>query len=147
MNDTVIYLIRHADTVEENGIRNTNENSQMINEKEILSIKGEEQSKKLSENTELQNLDVIWTSNYTRAKATAKYIAYKNNLQYNIDKRLSERKLGNMDDLANQVRTMLLEHDGLMFCGVPLNADDINNIVTIVTDATKSVLEKKMGDQ
>ena len=25
MNDTVIYLIRHADTVEENGIRNTNE--------------------------------------------------------------------------------------------------------------------------
>ena len=72
----------------------------MINEKEILSIKGEEQSKKLSENTELQNLDVIWTSNYTRAKATAKYIAYKNNLQYNIDKRLSERKLGNMDDLA-----------------------------------------------
>ena len=34
MNDTVIYLIRHADTVEENGIRNTNENSQMINEKE-----------------------------------------------------------------------------------------------------------------
>ena len=100
MNDTVIYLIRHAETVEENGIRNTNENSQMINEKEILSIKGEEQSKKLSENTELQNLDVIWTSNYTRAKATAKYIAYKNNLQYNIDKRLSERKLGNMDDLA-----------------------------------------------
>ena len=61
MNDTVIYLIRHAETVEENGIRNTNENSQMINEKEILSIKGEEQSKKLSENTELQNLDVIWT--------------------------------------------------------------------------------------
>ena len=29
MNDTVIYLIRHAETVEENGIRNTNENSQM----------------------------------------------------------------------------------------------------------------------
>ena len=55
MNDTVIYLIRHAETVEENGIRNTSENSQMINEKEILSIKGEEQSKKLSENTELQN--------------------------------------------------------------------------------------------
>lgn len=57
-------------------------------------------SKKLSENIELQNLDVIWTSHYTRAKATAKYIAYKNNLQYNLDKRLSERKLGNMDDLA-----------------------------------------------
>ena len=41
MNDTVIYLIRHAETVEENGIRNTNENSKKNNEKEIFSIKGE----------------------------------------------------------------------------------------------------------
>ena len=100
MNDTVIYLIRHAETVEENGIRNTNENSQMINEKEILSIKGEEQSKKLSENTELQNLDVIWTSNYTRAKATAKYIANANNLPINLDNNLCERKLGNLKELG-----------------------------------------------
>ena len=100
MEDTIIYLIRHAETVDENGIRNTNEDSQMINEKEILSVQGEEQAKKLSENVELQNIDVIWSSNYTRAKATAKYIANKNNLQYNLDKRLCERKLGNIEDLA-----------------------------------------------
>lgn len=36
MKDTIIYLIRHAENVEENGIRNTNENLQMINEKEIF---------------------------------------------------------------------------------------------------------------
>ena len=42
MKDTIIYLIRHAETVDENGIRNTNEDSQMINEKEILSVHGEE---------------------------------------------------------------------------------------------------------
>lgn len=100
MEDTIIYLIRHAETVDENGIRNTSEDSQMINEKEILSVQGEEQSKKLSENIELQNLDVIWSSNYTRAKSTAKYIAHKNNLQYNIDERLRERKLGNIEDLS-----------------------------------------------
>ena len=100
MKETIIYLIRHAETIDENGIRNTCENSQMINEKEILSIQGEEQSKKLSENIELQKLDIIWSSNYTRAKATAKYIAYKNKLQYNLDKRLCERKLGNIEDLA-----------------------------------------------
>ena len=100
MQDTIIYLIRHAETLEENGIRNTNEDSQMINEKEILSVQGEEQAKKLSKNVELQNIDVIWTSNYTRAKATAKYIANQNNLQYNLDKRLIERKLGNIEDLA-----------------------------------------------
>jgi phosphoglycerate mutase family protein len=100
MKETIIYLIRHAETVEEKGIRNTCEDFQMINEKEILSIQGEEQSKRLSNNIELQNLDVIWSSNYTRAKATAKYIAYKNKLQYNLDQRLCERKLGNLEDLA-----------------------------------------------
>lgn len=72
MKDTIVYLIRHAETVDENGIRNTSEDSQLINEKEILSVEGEEQAKRLSENEELQNLDVIWSSSYTRAKATAK---------------------------------------------------------------------------
>ena len=100
MKDTIIYLIRHAETVEEDGIRNTDENSQIINEKEILSVYGEEQSKKLSENKELKNIDVIWTSSYTRAKATAKYIASNNNLCINIDSSLNERKLGNLKELA-----------------------------------------------
>lgn len=100
MEDTIVYLIRHAETVDENGIRNTGENFQTINEMEILSVEGEEQAKKLSKNIELQNIDVIWSSNYTRAKATAKYIANENGLQYNLDERLCERKLGNIEDLA-----------------------------------------------
>ena len=100
MENTIIYLIRHAETVDENGFRNTDEDFQSINEKEILSVEGEEEARKLSENSELKNLDVIWSSYYTRAKATAKYIANENNLQYNLDRRLSERKLGNIEDLA-----------------------------------------------
>ena len=100
MNYTVVYLIRHAETVDEDGIRNTKEDSQIINEKEILSVKGEEQSKKLSEHEELKNIDIIWSSSYTRAKATAKYIAHKNNLPINIDSMLSERRLGNLEEIA-----------------------------------------------
>lgn len=100
MNDTIVYLIRHAETVDENGIRNTSEDSQLINEKEILSVEGEEQAKELSKNKELQNLDAIWSSSYTRAKATAKYIADVNNLPYNLDNQLSERKLGNLKELG-----------------------------------------------
>ena len=100
MKETIIYLIRHAETVKEDGIRNTNEDSQIINEKEILSVYGEEQSKKLSENIELNNIDVIWSSSYTRAKATAKYIANNNNLSINIDSKLNERKLGNLKELG-----------------------------------------------
>ena len=100
MEDTIIYLIRHAETAKENGIRNTNEDFQMINEKEILSVQGEEQSKRLSENIELNHIDIIWSSSYTRAKATAKYIADTNNLPINLDGNLSERKLGNLKELG-----------------------------------------------
>ena len=100
MKDTIIYLIRHAETIDENGIRNTSEDSQIINEKEILSVEGEEQAKKLSGNEELKNLDIIWSSSYTRAKATAKYIANANNLPINLDDNLSERKLGNLKELG-----------------------------------------------
>ncbi len=100
MEDTIVSLIRHAETIDENGIRNTSEDSQTINEKEILSVYGEEQSKRLSENIELSNIDVIWSSSYTRAKATAKYIANSNNLPINLDSNLSERKLGNLKELG-----------------------------------------------
>ena len=98
--NTIVYLIRHADTIDEKGIRNTKETSQMINEKEILSIKGEEDSKRLSKNVELKNIDAIWCSSYVRAKQTAKYIAEENNLQINLDDRLNERKLGNLEEIA-----------------------------------------------
>lgn len=98
--DTIIYLIRHAETIDENSIRYTNETPQEINEKEILSIEGEEASKKISENAELKEIDTIWCSSYVRAKQTAKYIAYKNKIKYNLDDRLCERKLGNIKDLA-----------------------------------------------
>lgn len=99
--DTVIYLIRHAETIDEIGIRSTNETMQEINKKEILSVEGEEASKRLSKNAELQNIDILWCSSYVRAKQTAKYIAYKNKIQYNLDDRLCERKLGNIEDLAD----------------------------------------------
>ena len=100
MAETILYLIRHAETIDEDGIRYTNETFQRINEKEILSIEGEEAAKKLSENNELNEIDTIWCSSYVRAKQTAKYIAYKNKIQYNLDDRLCERKLGNIEDLA-----------------------------------------------
>ena len=98
--NTIVYFIRHADTIDEKGIRNTKETSQMINEKEILSIKGEEDSKRLSKNEELKNIDTIWCSSYVRAKQTAKYITEENNLQINLDDRLNERKLGNLEEIA-----------------------------------------------
>ena len=102
--NTIIYLVKHADELKENGIQNTNDTAQLINEKYILSVKGEEQSKRLSESQELQNIDALWSSSYARAKATAKYIAYRNNIDINIDSRLNERKLGNLEDLSKWMK-------------------------------------------
>ena len=48
----------------------------------------------------MKDLDIIWSSSYTRAKATAKYIANVNNLPINLDDNLSERKLGNLQELG-----------------------------------------------
>ena len=96
---TTIYLIRHSEQLRENGIMNVLDDTQIINEKIILSVEGEEKAKLLSEKEELNNIDIIYSSSYVRAKATAKYIAYKNNLDINIDYRLNERKLGIIDEL------------------------------------------------
>lgn len=102
--ETTIYLVKHAEELKENGVKNISDNTQLMNEKYILSVKGEEQSRILSENTELDNIDILWSSSYVRAKATAKYIAYRNNIEINIDSSLNERKLGNIEDLSKWMK-------------------------------------------
>lgn len=101
---TIIYLVKHAEELQENGIKNINDNIQLMNEKYILSVRGEEQSRILSENPELNNIDILWSSSYVRAKATAKYIAYRNNIEINIDSSLNERRLGNLEDLSKWMK-------------------------------------------
>ncbi len=90
MENTIIYLIRHSEQLREY----TNiVVSQEENEKIVLSVEGEKRAERLSLNSELINISEIWSSSYSRAVGTAKYIAYKNNLKINIDNRLNERKL------------------------------------------------------
>lgn len=149
MNETIIYLIRHAETIDENGIRNTDETMQEINEKEILSIEGELDSKKLSENEELKNIDTIWCSNYTRAKQTAKYISKVNNMQYNLDKRLCERKLGNIEDLAkfmNDKETRDPSREQLAFPDFKTrDGESANETNKRMSDFISEILEKYKG--
>lgn len=95
MNDTVIYLIRHSEQYR-NFVYNHNlEKENEINKKIILSIDGEEKARKLANKEDLKNIDLLYSSDYARAVATAKYIAFNNNLIINIDERLQERKIRN----------------------------------------------------
>lgn len=88
---TYTYLIRHSEQLKITN--NIQEDSQIKNEKIILSINGEKKAEEMSKLSELKNIDVLWCSNYVRAISTAKYIAEENNIELNIDKNLGERKL------------------------------------------------------
>lgn len=92
---TIIYLIRHAKPLSNKYIlKNVEDNYQIINEKQVLSIEGEYQSYKLSLNSELKNIDLVISSNYVRAISTAKYIVAENRCAFYIDDNLGERKIG-----------------------------------------------------
>lgn len=149
--DTIIYLIRHAETIDENRIRYTNETLQEINEKEILSVEGEEAAKKLSQNKELKEIDTIWCSSYVRAKQTAKYIAHNNKLQYNIDDRLCERKLGNIEDLAefmSDKETRDPSREQLVFPDFKTrDGESANETKKRMTECINEIVEKYEGNR
>ena len=104
-NITEIYLIRHAEQLKVLNSEFLNNLSaseaQMQNEKITLTINGEKQAENLSKIPELSNLDLLFSSSYSRAIATAKYIAYINRIDINIDERLNERKLGDLNKLKS----------------------------------------------
>jgi broad specificity phosphatase PhoE len=91
---TTVYLIRHSIKEKNYNIVNSNDSEQIIDEKEILSIEGEESAKFLSDNIEFLDIDELWASNYVRTIQTAKYISKKNNLKINISSSFDERHYG-----------------------------------------------------
>ena len=77
---------------------NTTQNKLLRNEKIILSVEGEKRAEILSNEEELQNLDVVYASNCVRTLQTAKYILEKQQLKVNIDERFDERRVGLPND-------------------------------------------------
>lgn len=59
-----------------------------------MSIDGELLAEEKMNNSNLKNIDVLYSSNYLRALCTAKYIARNNNLIINIHEGFGERKFG-----------------------------------------------------
>lgn len=90
---TTVYLVRHSRTEKTNSVLNS-DSLQLQNEKQLLSIEGEEFAKEKMNNINLKNIDVLYSSNYLRALGTAKYIAKNNNLIINIHEGFGERKFG-----------------------------------------------------
>ena len=145
---TTIYLIRHAEQLKIDGIKNLKENEQLINEKIILSEKGEEQDKKLSKNKELQNIDVLWSSNYARAVATAKYIANQNKIPINIDENLGERKLGDLNELQELGKNANIRYTEAQILNENLktsNGESRKEVSERMTKCIKNILSNNKG--
>ena len=91
--ETTVYLIRHSEQLRIMNKLVKDEESQIGNEKIILSVEGERKAQEISKLKELSNIEILWSSNYVRAIATAKYIAEQNKIEINIDENFNERKL------------------------------------------------------
>ena len=109
--NTIIYLIRHSESTKIISHLINNDNLQIRNEKTVLSTSGEKKTEKLSSNEEMKNVDVVISSNYVRAIATAKYIAEYNNTNINIIDEFGERKFGidNWNELPNDFEKKQIE--------------------------------------
>lgn len=94
---TKIYLLRHSMADKNVDFRNLKESFENINKKYILSVDGEKKAQKYSEISELNNLNMVISSNYVRSIATAKYMAMKNKTKVIVDASFDERKFG-VDD-------------------------------------------------
>lgn len=96
---TIVYLVRHSEKFnnKEFGEINSNDDLQIKNEKQILSVNGEKLAKELSEKEEFKNISAVYSSSYVRAMQTAKYFIHNKNLKLNIDERFNERKTGTVD--------------------------------------------------
>lgn len=90
---TTIFMIRHSKPLKVKAL-NYNDSIQLQNEKNILSVEGEERAKILGWLNEFSDVDCVISSNYVRTMATAKYIAKNNNLDILINEDFRERKHG-----------------------------------------------------
>lgn len=146
MEKTIIYLIRHSECASKNNIKNiaNGDSNQLLNEKIILSVSGEKKAEELSKNEEFKNLDAIYSSNYVRALETAKYFAYENNTIINVDERLNERKIGNMDniDWKDFSRNQIKDHNYKLTGG-----ESLNQTKKRMVEAIKNILMFESGNR
>ena len=135
-NMTTIYLMRHSEPLKVNHELN-NDSLQTQNEKCVLSKNGEKLAKEKSKNKELQNFDVVISSNYVRAISTAKYFTDETII---IDERFGERKFGidSWDELPKDFGEKQFDD----FNYKMKNGESINEVIKREEEALNEVLEK-----
>ena len=144
-----IYLIKHSGPFVD--IKNYEDYENVLwedyNRNMILSSVGEKRAEELCNIEELNNVDRIFTSNSVRSIATAKYLAERNNIKIELDKRIDERIFGveTLNDLPKDFNKLSFDNkDFKMENGESFNEVDsrfINFINDLLDqDSNKNVL-------
>lgn len=119
-----IYFMRHSEVLKGINHEFNGDCLQLVNEKNILSSNGEELARKASLLDEFNDLDIVVSSNYVRAMATAKYFVEKNNCDFVVCDLFRERKHGvkSWDELPEDFeRKQFLDMDFKVGDGESLN--------------------------
>ena len=137
---TTIYLINNSLTMNNLSFPNQ-EALEQKREKRILSIEGEEESRKLANEKELQTVQFIYTSPFVMSIGTAKYLAKKLELDIAIRKELGERVLGNLGDKKIRMVTEIQEND----FDYRLNGgESLNDVKKRMVHFVKQLLDKHL---
>ena len=107
---TTIYLINNSLTMNNLAFPDK-ESLEQKREKRILSILGEEESRRLVQNKDLQKVQYIYSSSYVMSIGTAKYLAQDSELDINIRLELGERVIGHLGDKKIRMITEIQEND------------------------------------
>lgn len=137
-----IYLIRHSSPFVE--IDNYNDYYNVLwneyNKNMILSTKGEEKAKELTNIKELHDISNVYSSNSFRAIGTAKYISEFNNTKIKLDDRINEREFGVM--YLNQLPSDYTEHSFNDKNFKVRNGESLNDMDKRLNDFISEVLSK-----
>lgn len=134
---TTIYLINNSLTMNNISFPDS-ENLKIKREKRILSIEGEEASKELALDSELQNINVIYSSHYVMSLSTAKYLATKLELDIKVKPELGERILGAIGDKKISMIQEMQEAD---FNYRLTGGESLNDVITRMTKFINKILK------
>lgn len=123
MNDLLVYK-HYIDLDQKRNIR-------------PLTVNGEKIALTIAKKKILQNADVIYSSSFFSSVNTAKYLAEKNNIDIIVDKKLDDRKIGNLEDNNLNLRN-LQEHD---FDYKLENGESLNEVKNRVRDLIKELIK------
>ncbi len=135
---TTIYLINNSLTMNNLSFPDK-ESLEQKREKRILSIEGEEESRRLANNKDLQNVQEIYSSSYVMSIATAKYLARKLEEEIQIVSEIGERVLGNLGDKRIRMVNELQEND---FDYKLSGGESLNEVKRRMVRFLSSLLEK-----